>query len=1516
MSGSEAIGGGAAGAKGGSREPDGPGSGASDAGSSEGSALGRLAARLGRGLAVLLGLLLLAGAAGLFTLTQTRVGRDAVAGWIEGRLEAAFSGDVQLGPIVAGNLISHATLGRFAIVEPGGETFVSLDSVRIAYDPTGFLRGNFIFREVRAAGGRLQLLQARDGTWNFDRIFTADTAAPPGETRLSLHDVEIGSGEVTMRMPWASDLEGAAYESAVAEGLRGDALWRVEPAPEGEGYVQVVELESLSGGFPLMRLAHPRLPMEIRMEELAAVLKAVQLPLDVLHFDGRLTFGDSVRVEVDDARLPASRLFGGGWVLPSDPVAYRFEIEADPAGFSDLQWLPVPVPEEGGGPMDLVLWTRGEVPVVEVLGGSAEVRDSEMEGSFTLLLEETPRFEALDLRFRPLRLQLVDRLLERDPLIDGYVDGRVRGTGPIDRLRIDAEGTLRDLEGGEPPSRLRAVGGVSLVEPYLMRDLRLELQAFEARWARVVGVELDLGGRLRGDLTLDGVTGERLAFTADLYHESPEHATSHVSGGGTTDFGEPSRVDVQLTADPLALALLDPHFPDLRLVGTVRGPLSARGTLADLRAEANLETPRGRLTFDGRFDLEAERKAYDALVEARGVDLRQWAEAFPETQLAIRGSVRGRGTDPATLEARLDLEILPSVFAEARIDTSLVRLRVADGLAVVDTFAVRTDVGEARGRGGLGVAEELSGTLVLDLEVQDLSRWNRWLVAGRSGAGTPERPEDLFANFPGETEPAERAGDETRPDTLAGSLAARGVVFGNVDAFSFGGSLSARGLSYGEYGADSLAARLDVARPRELDSLVMNATAWNLRALGQRVDSLSTRLERIGPGRADVRLFAVRDTALLLDVAGDARWDEASRRVALERLRLRLGQQDLRLAGPATLAYGDSGLVARDFVLRGEGGGLLSARGEVPAEGEANFDLEFRDLRVEELLEPRPDAPDLTGLLDGSLAVRGTSRRPVMRASFRIDSAGIAAVTYPRLDSEFEYEDRRLVGELDLRGEAGLLARASGEVEVDLAFRDAREPRLPDDAFDFRIRADSLPAQVIELMAENLRDVTGFVRGEMRVTGGPERVELDGEVRLLGGEASAPDLGVRFLEVAGGARFRGTEAHLDSLHIASSGGGTAVVSGSVDLAELSDPAFDLRLTARRLHAVDRRAMSFLLSGEATLAGSYREPVLTGEARIFNGDVRQEEFLRSQEIIDLTDPEVFGLIDTTVVAERRLFERVQNPFMRNLRLDLDLDVGPDLWLRSAVMDVEILGEDLDVRMDRAEESLVAFGTVRLVRGTYVFQPVPQYRQQLRITGGTIEFVGEPGLNPNLQITAEYRTRTEQGTVTIRVGIGGTMRQTEISLTSDPPMAESDQLCFLALGSPCAAAADVANAQRIWRDVALGTIGTGLSGALVGDMGLDFFALRSARSTAVADADGFFSATELEVGKYLGSDLFVTVTQPLGSRYPGWSIEWRFSPNWTLEARAENRFARRFGLATGSSLEFDQTFGLFLFREWSF
>jgi translocation and assembly module TamB len=543
-----------------------------------------------------------------------------------------------------------------------------------------------------------------------------------------------------------------------------------------------------------------------------------------------------------------------------------------------------------------------------------------------------------------------------------------------------------------------------------------------------------------------------------------------------------------------------------------------------------------------------------------------------------------------------------------------------------------------------------------------------------------------------------------------------------------------------------------------------------------------------------------------------------------------------------------------------------------------------------------------------------------MRGAAHVHSPVFRTTEYDSLEARFDYSGQRLNGELILLDANRRLAVARGEVRTDLALRGV-ERRLLEDPFDIEIRADSLPLELVLLPVRSLEEIDGWLEAAMTVSGAPGSLQYGGNARVVGGTAWVPDLGVRYRAVEGSARFRGSEARIDAFQMASRLGGTATLSGTIDFASITDPIFDLDLLAERMHAIDRRDMTVAVEGRGHLGGRYRAPILEGRFRIRDGDIRQDEFLRERQVIDLGDPSIYSLIDTTGLAGPGQLGRFRNPFMRNLQVDAVIDLGPNLWLRSDVLGVEMVGEGLTVDMDRALESLVMVGTVELPRGTYRFDRLPPYSQQLRITQGTIQFVGNPDLNPNIAITAEYRTRTRDGPVVVSTHIGGTLRATELTLSSNPPMSDSNQLCFLAIGAPCYGSADQRFGERLVQESVLGTLSSGLSSALVGSSGLSYFNLRSVGGTREgapgAEGQSLFDNTELELGWYAGEELFFAVTQPLGGGVPSATMEWRFTENWTLEARAQNRFdQQQYGLFRGTNIANDQTFGLFLFRQWTF
>ncbi|MEJ2371440.1 MAG: hypothetical protein P8Y07_11415, partial [Gemmatimonadales bacterium] len=531
---------------------------------------GIAATYLVRAAGVLAGFLSLAAAVVLFLATQTEFGRNKALSYIQGALTGAFNGSVELGPVVGGNLLTRVNLERVRISGPDGELFVELDGVRLSYSPFGILRGRYIFRRLSADRLKLILRQHPEGGWNFDRIFgggpdtipeprvqiPAPTPFPPPVpalepegVRVAIVDGQVREGEVSMIWPWANDLTGEAYEEAVSAARRGETVWNVEP--EGDGFVRAIRVTEMSGRFPLV---------------------AVSQPLDFRRFDGSMVFEDSIRFEVREAELGASQLTGRGWIASGDNTEagegtdFRFDLDGDPIGFADLQWLPIPIPREGGGPGQVVIRSQGGEAFVELRDAEVRVRDSRMNGGMVVGLGAMPRFDSLSVRFDPLRIALVDEILEREALIDGYLRGPLSGSGPMDAIDLVADLTAESLSGEAEPSRVRMAGKAGIVEPRLMSGLVLDLEAFEPRWTAVVELPNRLEGRLDGRVVVDDLADDTVRVSADILHRTALGEVSRLEGGLQSH--KPTRaVDLDATLNPLELIALDMYIPRATLIG-------------------------------------------------------------------------------------------------------------------------------------------------------------------------------------------------------------------------------------------------------------------------------------------------------------------------------------------------------------------------------------------------------------------------------------------------------------------------------------------------------------------------------------------------------------------------------------------------------------------------------------------------------------------------------------------------------------------------------------------------------------------------------------------------------------------------------------------------------------------------------------------------------------------------------------------------------------------------------------
>ena len=185
----------------------------------------------------------------------------------------------------------------------------------------------------------------------------------------------------------------------------------------------------------------------------------------------------------------------------------------------------------------------------------------------------------------------------------------------------------------------------------------------------------------------------------------------------------------------------------------------------------------------------------------------------------------------------------------------------------------------------------------------------------------------------------------------------------------------------------------------------------------------------------------------------------------------------------------------------------------------------------------------------------------------------------------------------------------------------------------------------------------------------------------------------------------------------------------------------------------------------------------------------------------------------------------NPFLQNIRMEnTTLTARRDNWIRSEQMNVELEGE-VDLLYDRQTQDLALVGDLQAVRGSLGFGP-RGLRKQFQVDGGTVRFLGTPGLNPDLDLTASEPVRTPEGDrLTIIAEVTGTLVSPRVALRSDEVgFTEDDLLSYLWFGRPTyALTSDQSEAVGAGLAVGLNTLSSGLGTVMTQGLGLDFLGL---------------------------------------------------------------------------------------------
>ncbi|HEV8356136.1 MAG TPA: translocation/assembly module TamB domain-containing protein [Gemmatimonadales bacterium] len=1447
-------------------------------------------------------------------LLYSPAGRGLLARLLTDQAPRLVRGTLQIGR-VSGRWVDGFTLRDVVIRDTAGVLLARLERVDVGYRLVNLLAGRLVLSRARLVRPEVQIIKHRTGRLNYEEIFRLNEGKGGGggiTPLIELHEVRVDSGHVTIRVPWNPDgrlrterqLDSALAAERVKPGRR------IESG--AEGLTNVRTIDGLQASFPELRLATPdHQPVQLRIERLAARLSDPLL--DIRELRGEMhTKDDSLVFDLEHAVLPgtAGRVAGRlDW--PRDTLLYRFSFDASRLALADLRFVSPFFPDFTGKARlraRSLSGTRTEWDIRDLTAGDS---GSRVTGHLVAITDAHRGlgFRNLDLELANFDLDVVRPYLDSLPF-HGRLSGHLAADGFFAGMTVSLDWLFEDsaVPGGAE-NRIALDGGLRLGgEAGIFFDAaRLSRAELDLRTVRLVAPAVGLAGRLGLAGSLTG-PWKNVVFEGSAEHRDGDRPASRLSGTARLDTrGALLGLETDVTLDSLSFDGIRPSFPRLTTKGSLGGRVRLAGTLDRLAIDAQVGGGLGGVEATGHATLLPPRWGADSLrLGFSRLDLAQLSGSGPATRLQGVLVVTGSADSARAPRGRLDLTLGPSRVREVGLDSVAATLHAADSLISLDTARVYWDGGRFEAGGAIGWALPKTGRMQLHLDARNLAGFDslaRQLIGLSADTASAYAP-------------------------MSGRGRADLVLDGALGALRLSGSAAVDSLLWLGYRAKNLGARVAWASADSAFDATLSADSVRVGEL------LFTELAGRAAGRREAfRWVASGREPEVLRLGAGGRYQERpeGRMLHADSVNLDLLGRRWMLTEPLEARIGDS-LIVIDTVrlVTGDGSGSVELAGALPRTAPGDLTVTALGIQLQELYAlAQRDTAGIAGAVTLDARLGGTAAEPTLRGTGALTGGGFGDFQAPLIRAAFDYRQRLLRSNLTLWRTGQPIVQVDASLPLDLSLTPVARRQLPGPV-SLVATGDSINLAVAEAFTPNLRLVSGFMSVDARVEGTWETPRLAGRVRIAGGSATLPGLGVRYGPIVGTLRLTGDSVVADSVRI---GGqtGDLTVTGSVRFERLTSPVLGLNLAARDFELIDvPDYLRLRAHGAVRLTGPLVHPVLTGRARVANSVIYFADLV-TKDIVNLEDPANADLVDTLALRKLDLGANFQSRFLDSLAIrDLEFTVGEAVWLRSHEANFQLEGR---VRVNKSRRVYRMDGTLDTPRGTYALQLGGVINRTFTVERGTVRYFGD--LNAELDVQARHVVKTPQGAgsdIPVIAHITGTLEVPKLSLTTPPdrpPMAEPQLISLLMLGTSDVSTAAQFGIGQQQAQAAVAVAAIALSTQLqrvIAESGVaEMVEIRPGVGTSGLVGGATGTPTQLAIGRALSSKVFLTANagfcfQPgqssFSARNLGASLEYRFrrelraliaaEPIQTCYARGVDAFATQKRYQFGAELRWDRDY----------
>jgi translocation and assembly module TamB len=510
--------------------------------------------------------------------------------------------------------------------------------------------------------------------------------------------------------------------------------------------------------------------------------------------------------------------------------------------------------------------------------------------------------------------------------------------------------------------------------------------------------------------------------------------------------------------------------------------------------------------------------------------------------------------------------------------------------------------------------------------------------------------------------------------------------------------------------------------------------------------------------------------------------------------------------------------------------------------------------------------PQLTGTLNASATVGGTTAAPDVKGEFAIEKGGFQQYRYDSFAGTVDYAGSGLTLDTKLQQNPTTFLTAKGYLPTALfkggaaaADRAAAHgaPVAAGDRVDLHVESTPIDLGLVQGFTTALTKVTGTLQAKIDVTGSAADPHPVGVVTVDKAAFTVEPTGVSYSNLQGKIDLQPDKVHIDHIVVLDNHQSAMSITGDLAIHELAVGGVELFVTANDFKLIDNKLGNVRVNSNLEIAGELRAPRVEGDFGISTGQIELDQ------VLSMATDSAYATEQTEYLAKPdAAAPPAEASPMDALTMNVRVTVPDDLVIKASELRTPgapvslgalniTLGGDLTATK-AARQQVVLVGTVNTIRGTYDFQG----RRFDILRDGTVRFDGEPlnELDPILNL----RTRRLIQAVEARVDVRGTMKQPEIVLSSTPPLEQADILSLIVFNQSINSLGEGQQVSLMQRaqQMASGQLAGALSSSIEKSLGLDTFEINTAPDSG--------AAASLTVGQQLGQNLYVKVEQGIGGQ----------------------------------------------------